>query len=57
VPTLPRWPLPANIHPIDKERTGPDLDDRFLYYLIMRQTGRFLCTKSFVQYKMPPLNR
>jgi hypothetical protein len=26
--TLPRWPLPSTDRRIDKDRTGPDLDER-----------------------------
>ncbi len=30
--TLPRWLLPATDHRIGKDRTGPDLDERPLYF-------------------------
>jgi len=43
--TLPRWLLPATDHRIGKDRTGPDLDERPLYFS-MRQARRFLRTKS-----------
>src|SRR5208282_997894 len=42
---LPRWLLPATDHRIGKDRTGPDLDERPLYFS-MRQARRFLRTKS-----------
>ena len=39
--TFPRWRLPATDHLIDKERTGPDLDEHPVYIQYVTEQGDF----------------
>ncbi len=35
------WRLPATDHLVDKERTGPDLDERVVYIQFVTEPGNF----------------